>query len=430
MNWIIHLTAWSLFLSLVTSRKNYNYHTYSPYYQYSKLRNIRSQRQMNDEAMMGDGSDAGPNVCKIKEVFGTGERFYQGFSDKRPNRICDRPTFIRYTCCTGYSKEAGEKGCPITKPLTNIVETAANKLLLLKFSSLLTNTELEESLKFEGAFTAFIPIDEAFQNISYDDRERLHPWTYHAPSFVHYHVVQGRYNFSKFERHQEIPTMYYGTKSLRINRYSYGVVTVNCARIIMPNQPASNGIIHVIDRMIKPLDSIGDLAEILLKEDRFAMFSQLLYKANIVKLLQGDRPFTIFAPDNAAFSRLPKIIKEKILTERKVAEAIANYHVVRGIHCGASTITTSGLHTLHGGYITYRCKFNGNYIDGAKVLAEDIIASNGVVHIIDQVLLPDLVKNMLDVAEKYDIKTFIELARSAGLIDKIQTKKRYYFIYS
>ena len=50
---------------------------------------------------------------------------------------------------------------------------------------------------------------------------------------------------------------------------------------------------------------------------------------------------------------------------------------------------TSGLKTLEGGYITFRCKFNGNYINDAKVLAEDVISSNGVVHMIDQVLLPD-----------------------------------------
>lgn len=423
MNCLLHLTVWSLFLSSVFMRKNYNYHTYSPYYQYSKFRTIRAVRQMDNDAMMGDQADSGPNICKIKEVFGTGERFYQGFMDERPNRICDRPTFIRYTCCSGYNKVPGEKGCPITKPLTNIVETAGQKLFLLKFTALLTNTELEENLKFQGAFTAFIPIDEGFQSISYNDRERLHPWTFHAPSLVHYHIVKGRYNYTKFQKHQDIPTLYYGTRSLRVNRYSYGVTTVNCARVIIPNQLASNGIIHVIDRMIKPLDSIGDLAEILLKQDRFAKFSQLLYKANIVKLLQGDRHFTIFAPNNAAFDRLPKIIKEKILTERKVGEAIAKYHVIKGVHCGASTIMTSGLKTLEGGYITFRCKFNGNYINDAKVLAEDVISSNGVVHMIDQVLLPDSVRNMLDVAERYDTKTFIELARNAGVMDKIQTKK-------
>jgi uncharacterized surface protein with fasciclin (FAS1) repeats len=69
--------------------------------------------------------------------------------------------------------------------------------------------------------------------------------------------------------------------------------------------------------------------------------------------------------------------------------AIAKYHVIKGVHCGASTIMTSGLKTLQGGYITFRCKFNGNYINDAKVLAEDVISSNGVVHLIDQVLLPD-----------------------------------------
>ena len=58
----------------------------------------------------------------------------------------------------------------LAKPLTNIVETAGQKLFLLKFTALLTNTELEENLKFQGAFTAFIPIDEGFQSISYNDR--------------------------------------------------------------------------------------------------------------------------------------------------------------------------------------------------------------------------------------------------------------------
>ncbi|VDI15691.1 transforming growth factor-beta-induced protein [Mytilus galloprovincialis] len=423
MDCIINFLSWSLVLSLVTSRKNYNYHTYSPYYQYSKLRNIRSIRQITDDAMMGDQPDSGPNICKIKEVYGTGERFYQGFTDKRPKRICDRPTFIRYTCCTGYSREKTGKGCPITKPLTNIVETAGDKLFLSKFVALLTNTELEESLKFDGAFTAFVPVDEGFLNISYDDRERLHPWTFNAPSLVHYHVVKGRHSYSKFRKNQEIPTLYYGAKDVRINKYAYGVVTVNCARIIMPDQPASNGIIHVIDRMIKPLDSIGDLAEILLKQDRFSKFSQLLYKANLVKMLQGDRHFTIFAPNDAAFDRLPKIIKEKILTERKVAEAIAKYHIVKGVHCSASTIMTWGLNTLHSGSLTFRCKFNGNYVNEAKLLTEDIMAGNGVVHVIDKVLLPDSVKNMLEIAETYETKTFVELARNAGLTDKIQTKK-------
>ena len=61
----------------------------------------------------------------------------------------------------------------LAKPLTNIVETAGQKLFLLKFTALLTNTELEENLKFQGAFTAFIPIDEGFQNISYDDRYNI-----------------------------------------------------------------------------------------------------------------------------------------------------------------------------------------------------------------------------------------------------------------
>lgn len=72
--------------------------------------------------------------------------------------------------------------------------------------------------------------------------------------------------------------------------------------------------------MIKPLDSTGNLADVLLKQETYSKFSQLLYKANLVELLSGDRLFTIFVPTNAAFSKLSGVIKEKILTERKTAE--------------------------------------------------------------------------------------------------------------
>ena len=69
MNWLLHLTAWSLFLSSVFTRKNYNYHTYSPYYQYSKFRTIRAVRQMNDDAMMGDQADSGFVNKYISNIF-------------------------------------------------------------------------------------------------------------------------------------------------------------------------------------------------------------------------------------------------------------------------------------------------------------------------------------------------------------------------
>lgn len=61
------------------------------------------------------------------------------------------------------------------------------------------------------------------QVLYFNFRERLHPWAFHAPSLVHYHVVKGRYNYTKFHRNQEIPTLYYGTKNVRLNKYAFGV---------------------------------------------------------------------------------------------------------------------------------------------------------------------------------------------------------------
>ncbi|XP_060083837.1 periostin-like [Ylistrum balloti] len=432
---ILHLLVFLLTILLweeeVSCGQSYYY--FNPYYQtyrkkyMARMRGYHPRRYKNYQrdpstVSKGDFLTSRPNMCRVKEVYGTGQRFYEGKVPQR--RVCDRPTYIRYQCCPGYNMVEGEKGCPAVQPLQNLKFTALD-LLQQKFPQLLTNTELEGNLLYQGAFTVFVPIDKAFENITYDDRQRLHPWTYHAPSLLHYHVVTGRYNYTTFKKQEEVPTLYYAEKKLRINKYPSGVATVNCARIMVPNQMASNGILHVIDRLIRPLDYRGTIADVILRDQRLTKFSQMLYKANLIDTLQKSKHFTLFIPEDKAFRRLSSGLNNKISNDRKVATAIAKYHIVKNTYCAASTVVSAQLVTMEGGFLAFICKFNGNYVNDAKLIEEDIVTTNGVIHIINKVLLPNTVKDILQVAHELDLTRLTELVHGAGLADWVQSRPEY-----
>ncbi|KAK3577238.1 hypothetical protein CHS0354_030520 [Potamilus streckersoni] len=383
---------------------------------------LPKQYRQRDESFLNDALSYGPNVCAIQEVYRTGEKFYPDCVKSRLRKICDRPTFVRYQCCGGYNLVQGEQGCPAVRPLKNVRETIKD-LKLNEFSKLLTNTELERQLIDGGAYTVFVPEDEAFEDLTYDQKQRLFPWTYQALSLVHYHIVHGWRNTSTVKEDMDVPTLYYGLKPVRIGRNPIGVYTVNCARIIKPNILAANGIIHVIDKVMSPFDLLGNLTDVIMRDSsQFSNFINVLYTAKMVTYLRDGGMFTIFAPNNYAFSRLPDNLKERILKDQRTAEAVVRHHVAEGIYCGESVLITSGLKTMDGSKVTFRCRKNGYYVDNVKVISSDNIAGNGVFHTIDKLLIPRAVKTMDDLARDLNLNKFLQLSHEAGLLDLLESR--------
>lgn len=111
--------------------------------------------------------------------------------------------------------------------------------------------------------------------------------------------------------------------------------------------------------------------------------------AGLVDMLNGAGPFTIFAPTNAAFQKLPKGTVEELLKPENKAKltAILTYHVVAG-RVMAADVTTGMVKTMQGGKLDVKVADGGVTVDGAKVLETDIIGTNGVIHVIDSVVLP------------------------------------------
>lgn len=130
------------------------------------------------------------------------------------------------------------------------------------------------------------------------------------------------------------------------------------------------------------------IVDIAVSNDQFSTLVTALKEAGLVETLQGDGPFTVFAPTNAAFDALPEGTLESLLADKEQLSAVLTYHVLPG-KVMSSDIAGKTLmpETVQGSTVSIDAT-DGVTIDGATVIKADINASNGVIHVIDQVITP------------------------------------------
>ena len=124
---------------------------------------------------------------------------------------------------------------------------------------------------------------------------------------------------------------------------------------------------------------------------QFNTLAAALSAAGLVETLQGEGPFTVFAPTDEAFAKLPEGTVEELLNpeNRDKLTAILTYHVVAGEVYAADVVKLTSATTVNGSDVTIVANDAGVTIDAANVIATDIAASNGVIHVIDSVILPN-----------------------------------------
>lgn len=133
-----------------------------------------------------------------------------------------------------------------------------------------------------------------------------------------------------------------------------------------------------------------DIVDIAASNDDFSTLVAAVSAADLVETLKGDGPFTVFAPNNAAFDKLPDgTVANLLMPENKQALTdILTYHVVAGQVMAADVVNLNSATTVNGKDVHIRVKHGAVHVNNAKVIATDIIGSNGVIHVIDTVLLP------------------------------------------
>jgi uncharacterized surface protein with fasciclin (FAS1) repeats len=121
---------------------------------------------------------------------------------------------------------------------------------------------------------------------------------------------------------------------------------------------------------------------------QFKTLASLLRKAGLVKTLQGKGPYTVFAPSDAAFAKVPKATLTALARNKAKLRAVLLYHVVKGKVTAAQAMKLHAAKTLEGKALSIRVGGGKVIVGGATVTKADVLASNGVVHVIDKVLIP------------------------------------------
>jgi uncharacterized surface protein with fasciclin (FAS1) repeats len=120
----------------------------------------------------------------------------------------------------------------------------------------------------------------------------------------------------------------------------------------------------------------------------FDTLTSLLKQAGLAKTLKGDGPYTVFAPTDAAFAKVPKATLDKLAGDKAALRAVLLYHVAAGKLKAAKVVKRSSIKTLNGERVRVRVRADKVYVGGARVTTPDIRASNGVIHAINKVLIP------------------------------------------
>jgi uncharacterized surface protein with fasciclin (FAS1) repeats len=130
-----------------------------------------------------------------------------------------------------------------------------------------------------------------------------------------------------------------------------------------------------------------DIVGIATSSDDFSTLVTALKAAGLVEALQGDGPLTVFAPTNEAFAKLPAGTLESLLADKDALTAVLTYHVVSGKVTAKDVMKLDSATTLQGGALAIDTS-DGVKVGSASVVKADVMASNGVVHVIDTVLIP------------------------------------------
>ncbi len=268
----------------------------------------------------------------------------------------------------------------------DIVDTAVATGQFKTLAAALKAGGLIETLKGKGPFTVFAPTDAAFAKLPKSAiAELLKPENKGAlVEILTYHVVPGQVKAADVVKLKKAGTA--AGSNVKVSKSDKGVM-INDARVIKTDIVCSNGVIHVIDAVLMPPKDIVDTA---VGAGDFQTLVAAVKAAGLVDTLKGDGPFTVFAPNDAAFAKLPKAaIADLLKPENKdKLTAILTYHVVPGKVMAADVVGLDSAKTAQGSEVAIKTKDGTVMIDGAKVIATDIECGNGVIHVIDSVIMP------------------------------------------
>jgi transforming growth factor-beta-induced protein len=303
---------------------------------------------------------------------------------KKQTIITGMAVILSFSILTSCEKDEDKS---LTAAEMSITEYAVSDDNFSSLVAALTRADLASTLAGSGNFTVFAPTNAAFNQLlselgvsGIDDipLETL-------KSVLLYHVLgeEKKSGMLQSGYYNTLSPAFNGFMSLNVNSAS-GVTLNKNTPVTAADVDVKNGVIHVIDKVLLP-PTVVDHA---LANDNFSILVQAVVKAGLANTLNEEGPYTIFAPTNAAFQELFTQLGVSGIGDLTAEQLtpILTYHVVEG-NIRSTDLSAGTVPTLNGD-ITIALSPSPSINSTSQIIATDVQASNGVIHVIDEVLLP------------------------------------------
>lgn len=294
---------------------------------------------------------------------------------------------------------------------TSIMDTIRADGRFTTYHRALEQTGLDQMLAFNGQFTVLAPTDTAFAKLPPATRDALFADTNTLRQLLLNHMLLSRWETGVLGG-WDVANSILG-KPLAV-RVQAGTLFLGDARIVEGNIAVDNGLIHVVDAVLIPpagnfnsnvptqqsgqvaptvaADSppvaSGTIYEILASDTRFRTLVRATQNAGLTQLLDKNGPFTLLAPTNAAFDALPEGALDALLADKTAIRQVVLLHMMQGRFEADRLETLRNVKTALGQNVQIELRGGNLYIDGARLIVQDIVAENGTIHVIDTVLTP------------------------------------------
>ena len=299
----------------------------------------------------------------------------------------------------------------VAEPMGDIVATALTNQVFTQLAGMVLDAGLVETLR-GGPFTVFAPTDAAFQKLPLDVLHAVEDNPEMLKTVLLHHVVAGAITPEQLTA-GDLTTAAGTTLVVTEVDGSFYVE----GNLVGPAVEATNGFVYVMGDALVP--ALGDIIDVATTLPGFGTLADLVTQAALIDTLKSEGPFTVFAPTDPAFAALPPAIVDAVVSDPTILDTVLKYHVISGKY-NLDQLPVGPIMTVAGVELTVTKSDGVTYIDGNAVTVQNVQATNGVIHVMSNVLVPPL-GDIIDVATTLPgFGTLASLVTQADLITTLK----------